>query len=337
MPSTVPYRSLLTATFALAIHGCATAPHAAVSPRVSSLEQDVTYLTADALSGRETGTPGSDSAAAFIARRYESLGLSGAVPREDCHSTAPCGRTYFQFFRIEGSVTQNIVAVVPGSDSLLSGEYVVLGAHYDHLGHSTREAEDPQQLGLRVGADDNASGTAAVLALAQRFAAHHARRPIVVANFGAEELGLVGSRVFVEHPPVPVDSIVAMLNFDMVGRMRSGRVEIRGVGGAPALRAIVERANQSPRAGIVMVGSADLRSDHASFAARGVPILHFFTGYHADYHRVSDRAERLNYDGLLLIVDLAEEVARAIADREPRPCSTQGRRMTQAACALDGQ
>jgi membrane-associated protease RseP (regulator of RpoE activity) len=168
---------------------------------------------------------------------------------------------------------------------------------------------------VRNGADDNASGTAAVLELARLFAARPPRRSVVVAHFSGEELGLLGSQWFVDHPPVPLDSAVAMVNFDMVGRLRNEKLIVYGVATARELAAIVDSANVAPRLAVSAVGDGFGPSDQSSFYARGVPVLHFFTDLHDDYHRASDDVEKINAPGEARVVALAERVVRAIADR----------------------
>jgi len=214
--------------------------------------------------------------------------------------------------------TQNVFALIPGRDDALRGEYVVIGAHFDHLGASTDGALDPEARGVRRGADDNASGTAAVLALAARFARQPARRSIIVANFSGEEQGLLGSSYFVDHTPVPVDSIDAMLNFDMVGRLRNDKLLVFGVATANEWPSIVEAANTQPRLAIAAQGDGFGPSDHSSFYAKNVPVLHFFTDQHEDYHKVTDVPEHINAGGEARIVALAERIARDVADRPVR-------------------
>jgi membrane-associated protease RseP (regulator of RpoE activity) len=219
----------------------------------------------------------------------------------------------------EGLASQNVLALVSGSDATLRNQYIVIGAHFDHLGRSSAHSSDPEAKdAIRNGADDNASGTAAVMELARLFAAHPARRSIIFASFTGEELGLLGSQWFVEHSPLPLDSIAAMVNFDMVGRLRNDKLIIYGVATATELPAIVAGANVAPKLAVTAVGDGFGPSDHSSFYAKGIPVLHFFTDLHEDYHKATDDAEKINAPGEARVVDLAERVVRAIADRPSR-------------------
>jgi aminopeptidase YwaD len=219
----------------------------------------------------------------------------------------------------EGVPTQNVVALIPGRDPALHGEYVVIGAHFDHLGRSSTGALDPEAKdAIRNGADDNASGTAAVLELARIFAERPPRRAILVAHFGGEELGLLGSQWFVEHAPVALDSIAAMVNFDMVGRLRNDKLIVYGAATARELPAILASANVAPRLRVSAQGDGFGPSDHSSFYMKGIPVLHFFTDLHEDYHRATDDVEKINFAGEARVVAMAERVVRSIADRPSR-------------------
>jgi hypothetical protein len=304
-------------------------------PEADRLQRDIAYLADDRLEGRGTGTPGNDSAASWLARRHAALGLRPVVVDTSANgcgaaSRRPACLVFLQSFMARGAElahagkpdglrTQNVVALVPGRDRDLAGEFVVIGAHFDHLGRSPASSLDPEARdAIRNGADDNASGTAAVLELARLFAAHPARRSILVVHFTAEELGLLGSQWFVEHSPVAIDNMVAMVNFDMVGRLRNDRVIVYGVGTARELPALLDSANAEPKLRINAVGDGFGPSDHSSFYAKGIPVLHFFTDLHGDYHRATDDIEKIDARGEARVVTLAERVVRAIADRPSR-------------------
>ncbi|MEP7087393.1 MAG: M20/M25/M40 family metallo-hydrolase [Gemmatimonadota bacterium] len=310
---------------------------AAATSDTGRIRADIVYLSSDALEGRGTGTPGNDSAAAYLAREYARLGLRKIELATTCPAMRPgvrecvVGRaSYTQPFVARSAAaahaglpselpTQNVVAKVPGTDASLATQYLVIGAHYDHLGRSPFDAMDPEaKNAIRHGADDNASGTAAVLELARRFHAHPARRPVIFVNFSGEELGDLGSEWFVEHAPVPVDSIDAMLNFDMVGRLRDDKLIVYGVATATEMRAIVDSANTVQPLKIDAVGDGFGPSDHASFYGKKVPVLHFFTDMHEDYHRATDVSSKINIAGEVRVIDYAERVARNIANRPSR-------------------
>jgi acetylornithine deacetylase/succinyl-diaminopimelate desuccinylase-like protein len=274
---------------ALLLGACRTAepvPVGIASPDADQIHRDIAYLADDRLEGRGTGTAGNDSAAAYLARRLSALGLRPLVPdttRAECRDAgvpASC-RIFLQRFtarsaemahagRTEGVPTQKVVALIPGRDPALRGEYVVIGAHFDHLGRSPSGAMGPEAKdAIRNGADDNASGTAAVLELARMLSERPARRSILVAHFTGEELGLLGSQWLVEHVPAPVtlDSITAMVNFDMVGRLRNDKLSVYGVATARELPGIIDSAKVAARLHISAQGDGFGPSDHSSFYA----------------------------------------------------------------------
>ena len=321
-PIPLTAHSLLLA-LSLSAGACRTAesvPATPALPESGRLLRDITWLASDEREGRATGTAGNDTAAAWLARRHAALGLRPLAP----------GGGYLQRFvarsasmahagQASGLPTQNVVALLPGRDPALRGEYVVIGAHFDHLGRSPAGARDPEARdAVRNGADDNASGTAVLLELARLFAIHPPRRSILVVHFSGEELGLLGSQWFVDHSPVALDSVIAMLNFDMVGRLRNDKLIVYGVATARELPAILEGANRQPRLAINGVGDGFGPSDHSSFYAKGIPVLHFFTDLHDDYHRASDDVERIDAAGTARVAAVAERAVRAIADRPAR-------------------
>ena len=304
---------------------------ASVRPEADRILRDIAHLADDRLDGRGTGTAGNDSAAAWLARRYVELRALPMISSPGGCQNASQGRclNFLQPFTARGAElahagkpqgvpTQNVVALIPGRDPEFRGkEFVVIGGHFDHLGRSPSNALD-QGDAVRNGADDNASGTAVALELARIFTANPARRPIIVAHFSGEELGLLGSQWFVEHSPVPLDDVVAMVNFDMVGRLRNDRLIVYGVATARELPAIVDSANVEPKLRVTAQGDGFGPSDHASFYAKGIPVLHFFTDLHDDYHRATDDVEKIDAAGTARVAAMAERVVRAIADRPAR-------------------
>ena len=323
-------------TLLLAAIGCrasATRPAPVATPDTASLMRDVRYLASDALEGRGTGTPGNDSAASYIARRFAALRLAPAFAQPDtrvCVRASVCDGRFVQPFvarsvaaahaGLSGELpTQNVAAVLRGSDAALRNQYVIIGAHFDHLGRSTFGALDPDAANaIHNGADDNASGTAAVMELARLLRRNPPKRSVIFVTFSGEELGVLGSQYFVDHSPAPLENVRAMLNFDMVGRMQDDRVIVYGAATAQEMNDIVTRANAVNPLRITATGDGFGASDHASFFAKNLPVLHFFTNVHDDYHKATDDADKINAAGMARVVALAERIARDIADR-PAP------------------
>jgi predicted small secreted protein len=343
----IALRAVLLSAVLLA--ACRTVNGGAASSQAAAerIRRDIAYLADDRLEGRATGTAGNDSAASWLGRRHFELRLLPMITAtRGCPDLARCGSFAQEFTargaelahagKPEGVATQNVVALAPGRDPAFTGkEYVVIGAHFDHLGRSPSNALD-QGNAIRNGADDNASGTAAILELARRFAAKPARRPVVVVHFTGEELGLLGAQWFVQHSPVPTGRIVTMVNFDMVGRLRNDRLIVYGAATAREFPAIIDSANVEPKLRISAVGDGFGPSDHSAFYAKGIPVLHFFTDLHDDYHRATDDVEKIDAAGVARVVDVAERVVRAIADRPERPTLVQAAAAPTMAPARQG-
>ena len=217
--------------------------------------------------------------------------------------------------------TANVIGRLPGRDPKLAQEAIVIGAHYDHLGRGGEGSLAPdQRTAIHHGADDNASGTAAVIALAQAFAkAGGAPRTLVFAAFGAEEMGLLGSAHYVKHPPFPLDRTALMINLDMVGRMRDGKLYVGGVDSGSGLRAVVGDAARDAGVTVEMRGDPFAPSDHTSFYTAGRPVLFLFTGAHADYHRPTDTWDKIDADGLRSVTALAARTIAAVAAAPTAP------------------
>jgi hypothetical protein len=298
-------------------HGSASTLAPAATPDTALLMGDVRYLASDRLEGRGTGTPGNDSAAAYIARRLATAGLSPAFEGGRFVQPFVARSVAAAHAGLAGELpTQNVAAVVRGTDPALRDEYVILGAHFDHLGRSIMGALDPEaQNAIHNGADDNASGTAAVIELGRLLRRNPPKRSVIVVTFSGEELGLLGSQYFVDHLPVPLEKVRAMLNFDMVGRLTDDRLIVYGVATAQELTDIVNRANVVAPLKLTATGDGFGASDHSSFYAKNLPVLHFFTNVHDDYHKASDDADKVNGAGMARVVSLAERVTREIADR----------------------
>jgi hypothetical protein len=227
-----------------------------------------------------------------------------------------------RFDKIRKTV-RNVVGILEGSHPRLASEAVVIGAHYDHLGLGGRHSMATNAVGeVHNGADDNASGTAALMELARAAVSRRRdfRRTLVFTAFAGEELGLLGSAHYVEHPAVPIERTIAMINLDMIGRPR-GRILVSGLESAPDLTADLTAAGRG-RAITVKTsreGTAVASSDDASFNARRVPALAFFSGFHGDYHRPSDDWQKIDVKGAVEVTRIALALTERLARRGERP------------------
>jgi aminopeptidase YwaD len=218
----------------------------------------------------------------------------------------------------EQRIVHNVAGFWPG----LTREYVILGAHYDHLGLGEQYSLAPSQIGtVHPGADDNASGTAGVIELARAIVAsgRHTRGFLFLC-FAGEEEGLLGSAYFANHPLEPLGDAVAMINMDMIGRLRDDKVYVGGIGTGSTFKPIVEKAAKDAglQDDISEVGGYG-SSDHTSFTSKGVPTLFFFSGLHSDYHKPSDTWEKINAEDAVKLLDEVDEVAVTLADSAERP------------------
>ncbi|MFN7976569.1 MAG: M20/M25/M40 family metallo-hydrolase [Vicinamibacterales bacterium] len=214
----------------------------------------------------------------------------------------------------------NVVGYLPATSRIaLPKPWVALGAHYDHLGrgsHGNSLAPKDEAGQIHHGADDNASGTAAVLAAGRELAARRARaRHVILAFWSAEEIGLIGSNAYVTTPPVPNDQLAAYLNFDMVGRMQDNKLTVQAVGTSAGWKPIIEKANVAAGFELVLQDDPYQPTDVASFNSVSVPSLAFFTGTHVDYHKPSDTADKINYEDLDRVVDFAVAIASRVGEQ----------------------
>lgn len=224
----------------------------------------------------------------------------------------------------------NVIGVLPG-EGPLAGEFVVFGGHFDHLGTvpPTRRPDvsgdfDPATAEIHNGADDNASGTAGVMELARIYAAGAKQaRSLVFMAFSGEELGLLGSRHFVEHPTVALDKIVAMFNMDMIGRLEGKPLQVLGARTAQEFEALVTRAGRELNLELALTDYGPGNSDHSSFYEKRIPVLFAFTGVHSDYHRPSDDTEKVDLDGQIRVLELLRGVADQIIATPQRPTYQQ--------------
>jgi hypothetical protein len=221
--------------------------------------------------------------------------------------------------KLSETESQNVVAFLPGKDEVLKNEYIVVGAHYDHLGMggAGSGSRTLDTIAVHNGADDNASGVAAVIELAEKMAGNgDNKRSIIFAAFGAEEMGLIGSKTLVADPPVETEKMVAMFNFDMVGRMDTTTNVISIGGSQTSLEAeeIMNRLNSGFELAFSPEGVGP--SDHASFYLQDIPVFFISTGAHADYHTPNDDEEFINYEGMKKVTEYAYDIIDELANQE---------------------
>lgn len=242
--------------------------------------------------------------------RPQSFPLAGSRVEMDARLIRETGRAW------------NVIGALHGTDPAVRAQAVVVGAHYDHLGYGGETSLAPSRYGeIHPGADDNASGVAGVIGLAQRLAAAGgARRTVVFVAFAGEEMGLLGSAHYVKAPSVPLEGTVAMLNLDMIGRLREDRLYVFGVDTGKEFREALEAANRDTALQLRFSGDGYGPSDHTPFYAKDRPVLFFFTGPHEDYHRPSDTPDKINAPGMERVLRLIAGVLREVADG-PAPVS----------------
>ncbi|MFI5181791.1 MAG: M28 family peptidase [Thermoanaerobaculia bacterium] len=219
------------------------------------------------------------------------------------------------------AVTRNVVAILRNPDGLKKNEIVVVGAHYDHLGMGGGSSLDRSgQPRIHPGADDNASGTAALLELARVFSAKRASlmRSILFISFAAEEEGTLGSLQFTKNPTVPMDSLTAMVNLDMIGRLRENKLNVQGVGTSPAWKPLVDKSNEEAKLTLSLQQGGFGPSDHSPFYAAKKPVLFAFTGAHADYHKPEDTADKVDAGGIERVVAFVTPVIEGVVNAPER-------------------
>lgn len=220
--------------------------------------------------------------------------------------------------------TQNIIAVIEGSDPILKNEYIVIGAHYDHLGMGGHGSgsRTPDTIAVHNGADDNASGVAAVIEMAGKLAAEkeNLRRSVIIMAFGAEEMGLLGSQFFTNEPLIGLKDVVLMVNFDMIGRLDPEKrsLMIAGTGTAEEMEDLLTKHEENSTMKFKHSPEGYGASDHASFYGAGIPVMFFFTGAHEDYHTPLDDADKLNYEGSKEIIDFTVPIIMEVASADDR-------------------
>lgn len=284
------------------------------------IRRHVNVIADDSMMGRNTPSKGLDMTAAYVASEFKRLGLKPGGDKGTFIQRFPLNKVRGEGAS-EGPMAPNAVGILPGTDPELKDEYIVISAHMDHVGTNGASTKDS----IWNGADDDASGTAGVLALAEALSQSPVRRSIIFLGVSGEEHGLLGSAWFTSNPPVPIKQMVANFNLDMIGRNWKDSIVVIGIEHSD-LGATVKKVSaahpelrMSPMNDPWPQESFFTRSDHFNFARNGVPALFFFNGTHADYHQPSDSPDKIDAEKESRIVRLIYHVITAVADATPRP------------------
>jgi Zn-dependent M28 family amino/carboxypeptidase len=292
------------------------------------IRRHIDVIADDSMLGRNTPSRGLELTAAYVAAQFKRLGLktggdSGTFIQRYPLGIAPAGGrgTPGPALGFDPQSAPNSVGILPGSDPALRDEYIVVSAHMDHVGVNGTYVKDS----IWNGADDDASGTAGVLALAEAFAQAPPKRSIIFLTVSGEEHGLWGSSWFASHPPVPIDRIVADLNLDMIGRNWKDSIVVIGIEHSDLGATVASVAAAHPELGIATMPDPWPqenffgRSDHYNFARRGVPALFFFNGVHEDYHEPSDSPVKIDAEKESRVVRLIYHIGLSVANAPVRP------------------
>jgi len=286
---------------------------------IELMKADVEWLASPEREGRGAGSRGLEAAANYIAQRFEQLGLAPLT------AGARGDDRYFQPFNMSGEngaplQVRNVIGVLPGANPALSGQALIISAHYDHLGFGWPDARAGAKGQLHPGADDNASGVAVMLELARLMADTRPDRTVIFAAFAGEEAGLLGARHYVRAAqtpgaPFPLSGHIANLNMDTVGRLADGKVTIFGTGSAREWPFIFMGASAVTGVPTQAVAQEINASDHTAFVEAGVPAVQLFASVASDYHRPSDTADKIDYAGLSKVAAILKEAADYLAAR----------------------
>jgi Zn-dependent M28 family amino/carboxypeptidase len=286
-----------------------------------SIKEDVTFLSDDALEGRQTGTNGEKAAAEYIAERFKNLNLEEKGTEG-----------YFQNFTFKPKTNphQKVNYTVKNGDSTITGtnvlgfinnnadQTIVIGAHFDHLGYGAEGSLYRGEKAIHNGADDNASGVAVMLNLAKKLKNKNTSNNYLFMAFSGEEMGLLGSNYFVKNATINTKNINYMINMDMVGRLKAdSTLAVYGVGTSPIFKQTLKAHNSNFK--LIQKESGIGPSDHTSFYNADIPVLHFFTGQHKDYHKPTDDFDKLNYEGMTTISNYIFEVISDLDDNGKLP------------------
>lgn len=269
------------------------------------IKEDVTFLASDELEGRQTGTEGEKKAASYISKRFKELKLQPKgtqnylQPFSFRPKTNPHDEVKFDV-NGDGTITGNNVI---GFLDNKAENTIIIGAHYDHLGFGGEGSLYRDSIkAIHNGADDNASGMAVLLNLAAKLTTKNTNNNYLFMGFSGEEMGLLGSNYFVKNPTIDTKKVSYMINMDMVGRMKKdSSLAVYGTGTSPIFKQVLKSHNDNFK--LIQQESGVGPSDHTSFYLADIPVLHFFTGQHEDYHKPGDDSEKLNYEGMELIAD----------------------------------
>ena len=280
----------------------------------------LSYLASPELAGRGLGTDGLEMAAEYIA---EQFGETGLIPGGD-------GGSFFQTFRVDEGEdgkphdVRNVIGVIPGSNPEFDGQAVLVTAHYDHLGHGWPDVRSGDENSIYYGADDNASGTAVLIELANAFAEESApQRSIIFIAFTAEEAGLKGSRYYAEHPqPVPLDGIIGVVNMDTIGRLEGQDISVFGAGTATEWPHVFRGVSFTVGVGSTSITTAMAASDQQAFVDKGIPGVQISTGANLDYHRPTDTADKIDDVGLVKIATFVRETVIYLTERPEKLTAT---------------
>ena len=287
--------------------------------KMVTMKEDVAYLAADSLMGRETGTTYEMLAASYLADRFKHLGLDpkGSMGYMQEFSFKPSSNPHEEAEVVkstsDGTLTgRNVVAYIDNKAKTT----IVIGAHYDHLGMGGEGSLYRDGEAIHNGADDNASGVAVMLKLASALQENNTNNNYLFIAFSGEEMGLLGSNYFVKNPTIDLNEVSYMINMDMVGRLNEeNTLAVHGVGTSPIWKQTLF-ANNDKGLNIAEHESGIGPSDHTSFYIMDIPVLHFFTGQHSDYHKPGDDAEKLNYAGMEIISEYILDIITDLDDSD---------------------
>ena len=282
----------------------------------SNIKDDVSFLADDSLEGRQTGTDGEKKAANYIAKRFKDLGLTAKgtknfhqefsfIPKTDPHAEVTFTKNE------DGTITgRNVIGYINND----AKNTIVIGAHYDHLGYGGDGSLFRDSIkAIHNGADDNASGTAIMLDLARKLNNTNTNNNYLFIAFSGEEMGLLGSNYFVKNPTINTKTVSYMINMDMVGRLKKdSALAVYGTGTSPMFKQVLKAHNTKFK--LIENESGVGPSDHTSFYLADIPVLHFFTGQHEDYHKPGDDADKLNYQGMETISEYIFDIISDLDD-----------------------